>query len=152
MKPFTVLATGPGATPAELEPLRAAGLDLVIRRPLDAPDRRPWSEADLIEAVHAADCVLASHLELISRPVLTSAERLQLVIVPFIGVDKSRVDPERMILTPHNVAHSEAGRVANLKLALEQILTLARGEVPAHVINPDAIARWRARRSSGGCQ
>jgi D-3-phosphoglycerate dehydrogenase len=61
-----------------------------------------------------------------------------------------RVDPERMILTPHNIAHSiahsEAGRVANLKLALEQILAVARGEVPAHVINPEAIARWRARR------
>jgi phosphoglycerate dehydrogenase-like enzyme len=158
MKPFTVLATGPSATAAEFEPLRAAGLDLVIGRPLDAPDRRPWSEADLIEAVRAADVVLASHLELISRSVLTSAERLQLVIVPFIGVDKiteeplpadsalRRVDPERMILTPHNVAHSEAGRVANLKLALDQILALARGEVPAHVVNPDAVARWRARR------
>jgi D-3-phosphoglycerate dehydrogenase len=88
MKPLTVLATGPNAAAAEFEPLRAAGLDLVIGRPLDAPDRRPWSEADLIEAVRAADIVLASHLELISRPVLSAAERLQLVIVPFIGVDK----------------------------------------------------------------
>ena len=58
-----------------------------------------------------------------------------------------RVDPERMILTPHNVAHSEAGRRANLALALEQILALARGDVPAHVVNPAAIPRWRARRS-----
>ena len=41
MTAFTVLATGPGATAAEFEPLRAAGLDLVIGRPLDAPDRRP---------------------------------------------------------------------------------------------------------------
>ena len=56
------------------------------------------------------------------------------------------VDPERMILTPHNIAHSEAGRRANLKLALDQILAIARGEVPAHVVNPDAIPRWRARR------
>ena len=54
-----------------------------------------------------------------------------------------RADPERMILTPHNVAHSEAGRRANLKLALAQILAVGRGEVPAHVINPEAIARWR---------
>jgi hypothetical protein len=77
MKPLTVLATGPNAATAEFEPLRAAGLDLVIGRPLDAPDRRPWSEADLIEAVRAADIVLASHLELISRPVLSAAERLQ---------------------------------------------------------------------------
>jgi D-3-phosphoglycerate dehydrogenase len=338
MKPLTVLATGPSATIDEFEPLRAAGLDVVIGRPLDAPARRPWSEADLIEAVRAADIVLASHLELFSRPVLTPAERLQLVIVPFIGVDKidvpaatelgilvansptpenfvavaeatialvlmlgkrvkhneaklrggawaqredrgdflfgktvgliglgrvgsrvarrlagwdvrliatdpyvdparaaevgvtlvdlpallaeadvvslhvsltdetrrmigekqlramkptavlintargevtdedavaraveerwiagaaldaftkeplpvdsplRQVDPERMILTPHNIAHSEAGRRANLKLALDQILAVARGEVPVHVVNPAAIPRWRARR------
>jgi D-3-phosphoglycerate dehydrogenase len=338
VKPFTVLATGPSGPEEELEPLRAAGLEVVIGRPLDVKERRPWSEADLIEAVRAADVVLASSLELISRPVMAPAERLQLVIVPFIGVDKvdvaaatergvlvansptpenfvavaeatiglvlmllkrvkhneaklrrggwgaredrgdflfgktvgiiglgrvgSRVarrlagwdvrliacdpyvpaeaarevgvtlvdlpfllaesdvvtlhpsltdetrrmigekqlramkptavlintargevtdedavaravdgrwiagaaidaftkeplpadsplrsvDPERMILTPHNVAHSEAGRRVNLTLALDQILGLARGEVPAHVVNPAAIPRWRARR------
>jgi phosphoglycerate dehydrogenase-like enzyme len=53
------------------------------------------------------------------------------------------VDAERMILTPHNVSHTEAGRRANLKLALEQILAVGRGEPPAHVINPEAIPRWR---------
>jgi len=52
-------------------------------------------------------------------------------------------DPERMILTPHNVSHSEAGRRANLQLALEQILAVGRGEPPAHALNPDAIPRWR---------
>jgi D-3-phosphoglycerate dehydrogenase len=53
------------------------------------------------------------------------------------------VDPERLVLTPHNVGHSEAGRRANLGLALEQILAAGRGEVPAHVVNPEAIPRWR---------
>ncbi len=53
------------------------------------------------------------------------------------------VDPMRMILTPHNIAHSEAGRRANLTLALDQILAVARGEAPAHTVNPDAIPRWR---------
>src|SRR5215207_7307165 len=88
MKPFTVLATGPSGPAEEFAPLREAGLDVVIGRPLDMAERRPWSEADLIEAVRAADVVLASHLEVISRPVITGTERLQLVIVPFIGVDK----------------------------------------------------------------
>jgi D-3-phosphoglycerate dehydrogenase len=338
MTPLTVLATGPSGAVEEFEPLKAAGLDLVVGRPLDTPGRLAWSEADLIEAVRAADIVLASHLERFSRPVLSASERLQLVIVPFIGVDKidvaaatelgvlvansptpenfvavaeatvalmlmlqkrvkhneaklrsgawaqredrgeflfgktvglvglgrvgsrvarrlagwdvrllacdphvdparaaeldvtlvdlptllaesdvvslhpsltdetrrmidekalrrmkptailvntargevadedavaravaerwiagaaldaytkeplpadsplRRVDPERMILTPHNIAHSEAGRRANLALALDQILAVARGEVPAHVVNPAAIPRWRARR------
>ena len=54
-----------------------------------------------------------------------------------------RVDPERLILTPHNVAHSEAGRRANLALAIEQILAVGRGEPPAHLVNPDVLQRWR---------
>ena len=53
------------------------------------------------------------------------------------------VDPERLILTPHNVSHSEAGRRANLALALDQILAVGRGEPPAHCVNPETIPRWR---------
>jgi D-3-phosphoglycerate dehydrogenase len=56
------------------------------------------------------------------------------------------VDPERLILTPHNVSHSEAGRRANLTLALDQILAAGRGEPPAHCVNPEAIVRWRMTR------
>jgi D-3-phosphoglycerate dehydrogenase / 2-oxoglutarate reductase len=55
------------------------------------------------------------------------------------------VDPERLILTPHNIAHSEAGRRANLRLALDQILGVGRGEPPAHAVNPDAVPRWRGK-------
>ena len=51
------------------------------------------------------------------------------------------MDPERLILTPHNVSHSEAGRRANLALALDQILAAGRGEAPAHCVNPK---RFRA--------
>ena len=56
------------------------------------------------------------------------------------------VNPERLILTPHNVSHSEAGRRANLRLAFEQILAAGRGEAPAHCVNPEAIPRWRITR------
>src|SRR5216684_8203640 len=55
------------------------------------------------------------------------------------------VDPSRLILTPHNVSHSEAGRRANLALALDQILATGRREAPAHCVNPEAIPRWRTR-------
>jgi D-3-phosphoglycerate dehydrogenase len=334
---LTVIATGPGGPPEELEPLRAAGHELVVGRPLDSPGRRAYSEAELVEECRVADVVLASHLERITPSVMEHAEHLGLVIVPFIGVDKidvpaatrlgvlvansptpenfvavaeatiglllmllkrvkrgeSRVrrgewarredrgdflfgktigivglgrigthvarrlagwdvrliasdpyvpperaaavgvtlvdlptllaeadvvtlhatlteetrvlvgekalramkptailintargelvdetavaravderwiaaaaidafaqeplpdphpyrtvDPERLILTPHNVAHSEAGRHANLRLALEQILAVGRGEPPAHVINPEALPIWRMK-------
>jgi D-3-phosphoglycerate dehydrogenase / 2-oxoglutarate reductase len=334
---LTVIATGPSGPPEDLEPLRAAGHEVVIGRPLDAPGRRAYSEAELIEACRVADVVLASHLERVTPAVLEHAEHLGLVIVPFIGVDKidvpaatrlgvlvansptpenfiavaeatigllltllkrvrrgesrlragewarredrgdflfgktvgiiglgrigthvarrlagwdvrllasdpyvpaeraaavgvalvdlptllaeadvvtihatlteetralvgekalramkptailintargelvdeaavaravdeggiagaaidafaqeplptphpyRNVDPERLILTPHNVAHSEAGRRANLRLALEQILAVGRGEAPAHVINLEALPIWRMK-------
>ncbi len=330
-----ILATGPSGPPEELGPLREAGHEVAIGRPLDQPGRTAYTEAELIESARGVHVILGSHLETISRGVLESAADLRLVIVPFIGTDKidvgaasslgvlvansptpenfiavaeatiglmlmlekrikhneaklrrgewaqradrgdflfgktvglvglgrvgthvarrlanwdarllasdpyaspdharslgvrltdlatllteadvvslhctltdetrgligekelrrmkptalfintargevmdeeavaravqegwiagaaidafsveplplasplRRADPERMILTPHNVAHSEGGRRANLKLALAQILAVGRGEVPAHVINPEAIARWR---------
>jgi D-3-phosphoglycerate dehydrogenase len=332
-----ILATGPSGPPEELDPLRDAGHDVIIGRPLDEPGRKVYTEAELIEAARGVDVMLASHLETISRGVIEAAPGLRLVIVPFIGTDKidlgtasklgvlvansptpenfiavaeatiglilmllkrikhnearlrrgewaqrqdrgeflfgktvglvglgrvgshvarrlvnwdvrllaadpyvsadhakalgvplvdlatllaesdvvslhapltdetrgligekelrrmkptallvntargemadeeavaralgegwiagaaidafvkeplgpgnplRDVDPERLILTPHNVSHSEAGRRANLRLALEQILAAARGEAPAHCVNPDAIPRWRGK-------
>jgi D-3-phosphoglycerate dehydrogenase len=330
-----ILASGPSGPAEDLDPLRQAGHDVIIGRPLDAPGRAAYTESELIAASRDAHVILPSHLETISAPVLGAARDLRLVIVPFIGTDKidveaasrlgvlvansptpenfiavaeatiglmltllkrvkhneaklrrgewaqrgdrgdflfgktvglvglgrigshvarrlanwdarllasdpyvptdharslgvaltdlatliteadvvslhctltdetrgligekelrrmkptaifintargpvmdeeavaraiderwiagaaidafvkeplplasplRRADPERVILTPHNVAHSEAGRRANLRLAIEQILAVGRGEVPAHVINPEAIARWR---------
>ena len=335
--PLRVLATGPSGPSSELDPLREAGHEVVVGRPLDAPGRRPWTEADLRAAARDADVILASHLETVSEGVMAAAPRLCFVVVPFIGVDKidlaaatrlgilvansptrenfaavaeasiglalmllkrvkhnearlrrgewarredrgdflfgktvgivglgkvgrelacrlgpwdvrliahdpfvpaeaaralgvelvdldtllaradvvtlhaaltadSRnmigeralslmkptavlvntargelvdeaavaralgerriagaaldafarepldmqspllaVDPTRLILTPHNVSHSEAGRRANLRLALDQILAVGRGEPPAHAMNPEAIATWRRR-------
>jgi D-3-phosphoglycerate dehydrogenase len=334
---LTVIATGPSGGPEELHPLRAAGHEVLVGRPLDLPDRQAYAEAELIEEVRAADVVLASHLERISPAIMEHAEHLGLVIVPFIGVDRIDVpaatrlgvlvansptpenfiavaeatiglllmllkrvkrgesrlrrgewarredrgdflfgktvglvglgrigthvarrlapwdvhliaadpyvapdkaaalgvtlvdlsqllaeadivtihavltaetrgligekalrqmkpsallintargelvdeaavaravderwiagaavdafaieplpakhpyrtaDAERLILTPHNIGHSEAGRRANLRLALEQILAVGRGEPPAHTVNPEAIPRWRMR-------
>ena len=85
---LTVIATGPSGSPDELDPLRAAGHEVIIGRPLDMPGRRAYAESELIEQVRAADVVLASHLERITPSVMEHAEHLGLVIVPFIGVDK----------------------------------------------------------------
>jgi len=333
-----ILATGPSGASEELGPLRDAGLEVAIGRPLDQPGRIAYTEADLIAAARDVDVILASHLETITRGVMEAVPRLRLVIVPFIGTDKidipaatrlgvlvansptpenfiavaeatiglilmllkrvkhneaklrrgewaqrqdrgeflfgktvglvglgrvgshvarrlvnwdvrllasdpyipmaqaealdvtlvdldtvlaesdvvslhasltdetrgligekelrrmkptavlvntargemadeealaraigegwiagaavdafvkeplppanllRGVDPERLILTPHNVSHSEAGRRANLRLAFEQILAATRGEAPAHCVNPEAIPHWRGTR------
>ena len=83
-----ILATGPSGPAAELEPLRAAGHEVVIGRPLDEPGRRAWTEGELAAAARDSDVILASHLETIGPRVLEAAPRLRLVVVPFIGTDK----------------------------------------------------------------
>jgi D-3-phosphoglycerate dehydrogenase / 2-oxoglutarate reductase len=83
-----VLATGPSGPADELDVLRDAGLQVVVGRPLDQPNRRPYTDAELIEAARDAIVILASHQERIGREVMRAATRLRLVIVPFIGVDK----------------------------------------------------------------
>jgi phosphoglycerate dehydrogenase-like enzyme len=330
-----ILAAGPSGPPGELDPLREAGHEVVIGRPLDQPGRSPYTAAELGAAARDCEVILASHLDPITGAVMDAAPRLRLVIVPFIGVDKIEVeaaavrgilvansptpenfiavaeatvaltlmlqkrikhneaklrrgewaqrgdrgeflfgktvglvglgrvgshvarrlvnwdvrllasdpyvseerarslgaalvdlptllaesdvvslhasltdetrhligekalramkptavlintargeiadeeaiaraltegwiagaaldaftreplppgsplravDPERLILTPHNVSHSEAGRRANLRLAFDQILAVGRGEPPAHCVNPETIPRWR---------
>ena len=85
LRVFVVAPSGPLE---EFDPLRAAGHEVVIGRPLDMPGRTPYTEAELVEAVRDADVILASHLEMISGATMRAAPRLRLVIVPFIGVDK----------------------------------------------------------------
>ncbi|MBI2553522.1 MAG: phosphoglycerate dehydrogenase [Candidatus Rokubacteria bacterium] len=334
MKIYVTGAYGPSQ---EFDSLRELGHEVVLGRPVDQPGRQPYTEEELVEWCRDADVIMASHLDTITRPVLEAAERLRLVVVPYIGVDKidvgaatelgivvansptpqnfhgvaeatiafmlmllkrikrneaklrrgewaqrvdrgwllsgktiglvgfgrvstqvarrlqgwdvrllacdpyvapeaarplrvtlvplttllmesnvvslhatltaktrnmigekelrsmkrtaflintargelvdenalyraideswiagaaldvfeqeplpmesrlRRLDPERVILTPHNASHTEAGRLANLKLALESTLSAVRGEVPKHTVNPPAAARWRER-------
>ena len=48
-----ILATGPSGASEELQPLRDAGHEVVIGRPLDQPGRIAYTEADLIAAARA---------------------------------------------------------------------------------------------------
>ena len=82
-----VFATGPSGPIEELTRLREAGHELILGRPVDQPGRKPYTEEELIEASRDADVILASYQETISRGVLELAERLRLVVVPFIGTD-----------------------------------------------------------------
>ena len=58
------------------------------------------------------------------------------------------LDPERVILTPHNAAGTEASRAGNLRLSVENALTMMRGEVPESVKNPEVLPTWRGRTAS----
>ncbi len=85
MKVYVTGAYGPSQ---EFEPLREVGHEVILGRPVDQPGRRPYTEEELVEWCRDADVIMVSHLDTISRPVLEAAERLRLVVVPYIGVDK----------------------------------------------------------------
>jgi len=56
-----------------------------------------------------------------------------------------RLQPERVILTPHNLPHSRQGLEANLRMVVHNVLELAVGRVPVHVVNKEAIPAWERR-------
>ena len=62
-----------------------------------------------------------------------------------------RLDPERVILTPHNISRTHAATEAGSRMALDTILKALRGEVPETVVNPQAVPAWQDRiRRVGG--
>jgi D-3-phosphoglycerate dehydrogenase len=56
-----------------------------------------------------------------------------------------RLDPDRVILTPHCIGNNLALRETGTRMAVEGVLRAMRGELPAHVRNPAAIRPWRQR-------
>jgi D-3-phosphoglycerate dehydrogenase len=136
-----ILATGPSGAAEDLDP----------------------PESELTAACRDVHVILASHLETISGPVLEAACDLRLVIVPFIGTDKVDIAAATRagVLvanspTPENfiaVAEATIGLILMLQKRIkhneaklrrgEWAQRGGRGEVPAHVVNPDAIVHWR---------
>ncbi len=56
-----------------------------------------------------------------------------------------RLDPERVILTPHCIGNNEHSQATGVSMAQENILRTLRGERPSYVKNPAALQRWRER-------
>jgi len=55
------------------------------------------------------------------------------------------LDPERVILTPHNLPHSAEGIAANMAMFYANVVALAEGQVPEQVVNKEAIPGWQKR-------
>jgi len=55
------------------------------------------------------------------------------------------LDPERVILTAHNISHSVESRRGGIRMSVENMLRALRGDVPENLLNPEAIPSWRAR-------
>ncbi|MEE8517597.1 MAG: NAD(P)-dependent oxidoreductase [Dehalococcoidia bacterium] len=60
------------------------------------------------------------------------------------------VDPEKLLLFPHNVAASNASRLGNLQLAARNAVAVMGGNIPSeYVKNPAVLPRWRGAKSPG---
>ena len=55
------------------------------------------------------------------------------------------LDPEKVIITPHSLAHSIESREGGIRLATESMLKALSGEVPEYVTNKEAVPRWLER-------
>ena len=55
------------------------------------------------------------------------------------------LDPERVLLTPHNVAASFASLGANRALAIQSMVTALAGGVPETILNSEVVPAWKAR-------
>jgi phosphoglycerate dehydrogenase-like enzyme len=59
------------------------------------------------------------------------------------------LDPDRVLLTPHNVSSAEASRKARMDTLLNTVLTAMDGRIPDLAVNPEVGPRWRGRRGIG---
>jgi D-3-phosphoglycerate dehydrogenase len=56
-----------------------------------------------------------------------------------------RLDPDRVILTPHSLSHTWESQAGGRTMAIEGTLAILRGKIPETVVNPEAIPTWRKR-------
>jgi phosphoglycerate dehydrogenase-like enzyme len=56
-----------------------------------------------------------------------------------------RLDPERLILTPHCIGNNAGSQATGTRMAVDNILRALRGDRPSYIKNPAALPRWRER-------
>ncbi|HUR71258.1 MAG TPA: NAD(P)-dependent oxidoreductase [Candidatus Limnocylindrales bacterium] len=92
-------------------------------------------------AIKEADLIRALNGNLIAGAALDVFEQEPL---PKDG-PLSKVDPFKLILTPHNIGANPGSGEAGQTRAAQSILAILEGKVPDTVVNPDAIALWKQR-------
>jgi phosphoglycerate dehydrogenase-like enzyme len=60
---------------------------------------------------------------------------------PLLGLD-----PDRVLLTAHNVSSAEASRKARMDTLMNTVVTAMAGRVPELAVNPEVAPKWRGRR------
>ena len=89
-------------------------------------------EADLVQALNEK-IIAGAALDVFAEEPLPMANPLR------------RVDPDRLIITPHTIGTNPGSLEAGQKMAADSILALLDGKIPDTVVNPLAIPRWKER-------
>jgi phosphoglycerate dehydrogenase-like enzyme len=92
-------------------------------------------EADLVQALNE-HIIAGAALDVFSEEPLGRDHALR------------RVDASRLILTPHTIGTNPGSMEAGQRMAAQSILTILDGKIPDTLVNPMAIARWKARFAS----
>src|SRR5262249_13728873 len=56
------------------------------------------------------------------------------------------LDPDRVLLTAHNVSSAAASAQARMDTLMHTVLTAMAGRVPDLAVNPEVAPRWRGQR------
>ena len=89
-------------------------------------------EAELVQALNE-NLIAAAALDVFDREPLPPDSPLR------------KVDPLRLILTPHNIGANPGSAEAGQEMAAHSMLAILDGRVPDTVVNPLAIPRWKER-------
>jgi phosphoglycerate dehydrogenase-like enzyme len=90
------------------------------------------NEADLVQALNEK-IIAAAALDVFDEEPMPMDNALR------------RIDPSRLILTPHIIGSNAGSLEAGQKMAAQSILAILDGKVPDTVVNPLAIPRWKER-------
>src|SRR5581483_2267094 len=89
-------------------------------------------EEALVEAVNAG-VIAGAGLDTFETEPLPMSSRLR------------ELDPERVILTPHILPHSQEAIAGNMALLTRNVLNLAAGRLPEQLVNREVIPNWEKR-------
>jgi D-3-phosphoglycerate dehydrogenase len=60
-----------------------------------------------------------------------------------------KLDPDRVMLTPHAIGANRAMRETGTQMSVENMLRALRGDLPRNVVNPEVIPAWGRRFAAG---
>jgi D-3-phosphoglycerate dehydrogenase len=114
---------------------------------IDAPQlARMRREAYLVNTSRGAVVNEAALVAAIERDALAGAAIDVFADEPLpAGSPLRRLDPERVILTPHSVGANLAMRTTGMRMAMAAIEAAMAGELPGHLLNPAAVPVWTGR-------